>query len=244
MRTPAFILLTLLTLIFGENLRAQMGFRRNINRTPHVNMGVKAGFNSTMFAIDHLSIDGNELENVQNNFKVGYFATFFCRFNIKTRHFIQPELTYNVSKGSVSIANTINNTSLLAENARIKTTLRTFEVPLLYGYKFVDTYPYGMALFVGPKLAYTWKNKSNSQFEGFHQQSITEWFYPINFSGVIGLAVNISNIFFDLRYELGFKNMTENITFNPVTTEKPHDGELITFTRRKDVISFSLGVIF
>lgn len=243
MRKPAFIFLLFLVLA-AETLQAQMGYKRNINRTPRVNVGVKAGFNSTVYSIKELSIGNIELDNVQNNYKVGYFATLFCRFNLRSRHFIQPEFTYNISKGSISIGNTPDNSEYLAGNALIRTTIQSFEVPLLYGYKFVDTYPYGMAFFIGPKIACTWKDKSKSEFEGFHQQDIQEWFYPINFSGVFGLAANISNIFFDLRYEFGLKNMTENITFNPITTESPHAGEWILINRRKNVISFSLGVIF
>lgn len=52
-------------------------------RQPLFNVGVKAGFNSSMFFTDEISINGKELEQAQNNYKVGYFAAVFCRFNIK-----------------------------------------------------------------------------------------------------------------------------------------------------------------
>ena len=38
------------------------------------------------------------MEDVQNNYKVGYFAALFFRVHMK-RHFIQPEIMYNVYKG-------------------------------------------------------------------------------------------------------------------------------------------------
>lgn len=53
-------------------------------KQPRFNIGVKAGFNSSMFFTDEISINGKELELAQNNYKVGYFAAVFCRFNMKS----------------------------------------------------------------------------------------------------------------------------------------------------------------
>ena len=58
-------------------------------KQPRFNLGVKAGFNSSMFFTDEISINGKELELAQNDYKVGYFAAVFCRFNMKKHHFIQ-----------------------------------------------------------------------------------------------------------------------------------------------------------
>lgn len=55
-------------------------------KQPRFNIGVKAGFNSSMFFTDEISINGKELELAQNNYKVGYFAAVFCRFNMKKHH--------------------------------------------------------------------------------------------------------------------------------------------------------------
>ena len=63
---------------------------------PKVNIGLKAGFNSSMYFTSRLQLDGQRFEDIQNNYKVGYFAALFFRFNMK-RHFIQPEFTYNVT---------------------------------------------------------------------------------------------------------------------------------------------------
>lgn len=46
-------------------------------KQPRFNLGVKAGFNSSMFFTDEISINGKELELAQNNYKVGYFAAVF-----------------------------------------------------------------------------------------------------------------------------------------------------------------------
>ena len=88
-------------------------------RKPLMSIGIKAGFKSSMFFSDELSIGGEKIEDLQNNYKVGYFAALFCRFNLKEHHFLQTELSYNVSKGSVSIPNTLANSELIPDNALI-----------------------------------------------------------------------------------------------------------------------------
>ena len=66
---------------------------------------------------------------------------------MKGHHFMQTELSYNVSKGSISIPSSAENISLLQDNALVKTDIHSIDIPLLYGYKFIDKYPYGMAFF-------------------------------------------------------------------------------------------------
>ena len=104
--------------------------------------------------------------------------------------------------------------------------------------------PYGMALFIGPKLEYIWKRKTKEEFSNFGHDNIQEELHPINVSSVIGLGVNISNIFFDFRYEIGLTNISKEIIY-----EKNINGEIshekgIVINRHKNVLSFSLGVIF
>lgn len=209
-----------------------------------VNMGIKGGFNSSMFFTDELSIGSEAVKGLQNNYKVGYFAAFFCRFNLKQHHFLQPELSYNVSKGSVSVQNVLENSSILPGEALIKNTITSVNVPVLYGYKFVDIAPYGMAFFVGPQIAWTWEKRTSHEFTGFYQQNIQEKIHPLNYNAVIGLAVNVSNIFFDFRYEIGLHDLTESVTYDREQTSAPYNETDIVLRYRRNVMSFSVGVIF
>lgn len=68
--------------------------------------------------------------------------------------------------------------------------------------------------------------------------------YPFQYSGVVGLAVNVSNIFFDFRYEVGLHNTIRSITYNTDLTEAPHNEGEIKLEQRKNILSFSVGVIF
>ena len=240
MKTNALIWLCLL-LVMGLSASAQSAPQEAPQK---VNVGIKVGFNSTMFFIDHFQLGGNELKDIQNNYKVGYFGAFFCRFNMKKHHFLQTELSYNVSKGSVSIPNSLDNAALIDNNALVKTDIHSIDIPLLYGYKFIDSYPYGMAFFLGPKAAYIWEKHSESEYSGFYQQQIYEEIRPLSFSGVVGLAVNVSNIFFDFRYEIGVHNMVKSVSYAKELTDAPYDTQDISVKRRRNVLSFSVGVIF
>ena len=208
-----------------------------------VSFGVKGGFNSTMLFADVFHIGGDKVADTQNNYKVGYFASAFLRINIK-KHFIQPEVSYNINQASVSIDVQPNNSALIAENALVKSKMISFDFPLLYGYKFVDKAPYGMALFVGPKVAWTWDKHCKIDYSGFYQKDIEEKFKPLNYSAVFGLAVNISNIFCDFRYEIGLNNISDSVVYNEQATSAPYKEKEIVFKRRRNVLSFSVGFIF
>ena len=208
-----------------------------------VSFGVKGGFNSTMLFADVFRIGGIKVSDAQNNYKVGYFASAFMRIHIK-KHFIQPEISYNINQASVYIDAMPDNSELIQENALIKNKMHSFDFPLLYGYKFVDKHPYGMALFIGPKVAWTWDKHTKIDYSGFYQKDIEEKFKPLNYSAVFGLAVNISNIFCDFRYEIGLNNISESIVYNKQATADAHNEKELVFKRRRNVLSFSVGVIF
>lgn len=208
-----------------------------------INFGVKGGFNSTMLFADHFTIGGTEVSNAQNNYKVGYFASFFLRANFR-HHFIQPEISYNVNKVSVFIHSDPDNQAILEGNGLVKSKMSSFDIPLLYGYKFIDRPPYGMAFFLGPKVAWIWNKHTDVTYSGFYQQNIIEKYKPLNYSAVFGLAVNVSNIFCDFRYEIGANNISESIKYDQDATTEPHNQNKLVFKRRRNVFSFSIGVIF
>lgn len=242
MKKTALILIMILPLVASHS--AAQGFKRNAKSTPKANVGIRAGFNSSMFVVDHLAIGEKELSNVQNNYKVGYQGGVFCRFNINKWHFIQPEVNYNVFKGSTSIPYQKGNKKLLPDNALVKSSMHVISMPLLYGYRFINHYPYGMAAIVGPQLEYCWNKQSKHEYSGFYQQEIQENLRKLLVSGVIGLAVNVSNIYFDFRYEIGFQRLSSGVDFNADKTPLPFKNHPIQLKRRKNILSFSTGVIF
>ncbi len=245
MKKICLTILAVLLLACSANLYAQdIMLYDSKQKKQKISIGIKAGFNSTMMFTDELYYGEQEITDIQNNYKVGYISTLFVRIPLKNKHFLQPEVSYAISQGSISMSNLRENATILEDNALIKTKISSLEIPLLYGYKFIDSYPYGMSFFLGPKVAWTIKKQSSSEYSGFYQKGIKEYIRPLNYSAIIGLGVNISNIFFDFRYEIGCNNITKSVTYDKELTIEPYNEKELILKRRKNILSFSVGAIF
>ncbi len=216
-----------------------------------VNFGVKGGFTASLFLVSDLSINGTHVEQVQNNYKIGYFASMFMRINFD-RHFLQPEVSYTINRCNITfdkplpVDNVSESTTL--EQGSITSSIHSIEIPVIYGYNIIKDGPCSLAVFGGPKLRYIWDKKSKVTFENFNMDNIHEELYPFNANLTIGVAVTISRIFFDFRYDIGLHNISKKITYDmpdmqPLTGENIPDSE-IRFNRRDNVLSFSFGVFF
>jgi len=234
-------ILVILAIMYCFSTFAQI---KRVNPREHkVNFGIKGGFNSSMYFVDEFKIQDVTIDEIQNNYKVGYFGAMFIRINIK-RHFIQPELHYTLSKCEIEFDKRgSQHPAIKPDYAFINATIRTVELPLLYGYNFVKAYPYGMYFFVGPKVKYVWTQKSKLEFNNFDRSGISEDLYPVNLSAVAGIGVTISNIFFDFSYEIGLHNISRSVIYESPGGSKESTSDM-TIKRRNNILNFSLGVIF
>ena len=236
-----FLYVSIVLSVAGQNNRREMVERPN-NRK--VNFGIKAGFNSSMFLVSDLKINDVTIDEIQNNYKLGYFGAFFMRINMK-KHFIQPEISYNINKCEISFDKLgSQHPDIEPDYASVNSTIHSIDLPILYGYNIVKQGPYGMSIFAGPKLRYLWNKQNKITFDNFDQQGINEELYPFNISAVIGVGVNISRIFFDFRYEQGLHNISKSVTYDHIDTEGKPGVNNIVFRRRDNVLSFSLGIMF
>lgn len=216
-----------------------------------VNFGIKGGFTSSLFLVSNFSVNGVAIDEVQNRYKIGYFASFFTRINFN-RHFFQPELSYSINRCAIefdlsSASSASDGEAKGAAGSRqssINSTIHSLDLPLIYGYNFIKESPYSLAVFGGPKLRYV-LNNSKISFENFEQSGIEEKLNPLNLSFTLGVAVNISRIFFDFRYDIGLTDLSREVHYEKAaaTDSQSHTGE-INFNRRDNVLSFSLGVFF
>ena len=225
---------------------SQSHYAANVDRpnTKTVNFGIKAGFNSSMFIVSELKIKDVTIDEVQNNYKIGYFGTVFMRINMKN-HFLQPEVSYNVSKCEIVFDKLgSQHPDILPDYASVQSVLHSIDIPLLYGYNVVKQGPYGMSIFGGPKVRYLWGKHNEITFHNFDQKGISEDLYPFNVSVVVGVGVNISRIFFDFRYEQGLGNMSKRVIYDSINADEGTELSHIVFRRRDSALSFSLGFIF
>ncbi|MEG0038288.1 MULTISPECIES: porin family protein [Bacteroides] len=227
-------------------VNAQQTHQDKIERpnTRKVNFGIKAGFNSSMFLVSDFKIKDVTIDEIQNNFQIGYFGAFFMRLNMK-KHFLQPEISYNISRCEITFDKLgSQHPDIEPEYASVASSIHSIDFPVLYGYNVVKEGPYGMSLFAGPKLRYIWGKQNTITFDNFDQKGIREELYPFNVNIVVGVAVNISRIFFDFRYEQGVRNISKSVTYDSLNPDGSLGVSDITFHRRDNVLSFSLGVIF
>ena len=99
-----------------------------------LNFGVKAGFNSSMFLVSQFKIKDVTIKDFQNNYEIGYFGALFMRFNIH-KNFIQPELSYNVSRCEITFDNLGSQHPDIEPNyATLTSYLHSIHIPLLFAY--------------------------------------------------------------------------------------------------------------
>ena len=109
-------LLLLIALLLPALFVTAQGIKNGLKEEPKINVGIKGGFNSSMYFTSRLELDGERMEDVQNNYKVGYFAAMFFRVHMK-RHFIQPEIMYNIYKGEIAFNKNQNKEMVILDAA-------------------------------------------------------------------------------------------------------------------------------
>lgn len=213
-----------------------------------INFGTKVGFTSSLFLISGFSVNDVAIDEVQNNYKIGYFASAFMRINFD-RHFLQPEASYNINNCNITFNKPLPDSPMgesIHQEASITSKIHSIDFPILYGYNFVKEGPYSLAVFGGPKIRYIWGKKSKITFENFDQKNICEQLRPLNLSFTIGTSVTISRVFFDFRYDIGLHNISKDVTCDTPASnlEEGAVTNKIRFHRQDNVLSFSFGVFF
>jgi hypothetical protein len=207
-----------------------------------MNFGFKVGFRSSDFIGNKLQIEGQTIDNLQNNYKMGYYASAFSRINFR-RRYLQMEISCNSNSAEIVFNNTAGTTSSkTTSKATISSTVYSLGFPLLYGYYIVRNGPYTMSVFGGPKLKYVFN--SNIEYNNFTQQNIHESFHPFNLAAMSGVSVSISRVFFDFRYEQEILNASRKISYTPSSLDNNNATGDISYHRRESCLSFSLGILF
>ena len=153
-----------------------------------VNFGFKGGFTSSLFLVSQFSVNGVPIDEVQNNYKIGYFGSLFMRINFD-RHFLQPEISYNINRCNITFEKPLPEDAASGarpEEASITSSIHSIDIPVIYGYNFIKEGPYSLAVFGGPKVRYIWDRKSDIDFENFDQVNIRERLRPLNLSFTVG----------------------------------------------------------
>jgi hypothetical protein len=213
--------------IIGNNVQAQ---------SPRRNWGMRVGLNAVSITSYKACQAGEVLENSSFTNKNGYFLTAFARFNIN-RIFLQPELAWNDYQRSCSFSFPNENNNGYYPSSELNIDSKAANANFLVGYNIVHDYPFLLGVFVGSSLIGTYRtNYSMDSGESF---SRTDWL--LNYSGILGFSINISRIYFDLRYEVSLPNA--NLDVNEISNF-PDYYQSLTIKKTESILSFSFGVMF
>ncbi|MCD8042641.1 MAG: PorT family protein [Tannerellaceae bacterium] len=232
--------LLLLCLFLTISVTAQE--RRTIRTENKVfNWGATVGLKSSLPIINSLTIDGKEANNIQTHYQVGYTASLFGRINMR-RIFLQPSISWHHSSSELRflLPSGIEGDEDILDPLTLNMTFETIEIPVLVGYNVIKEGPYGLSLMAGPQLKYNYKtdytfNFSNSQ----NRFGVNRNYFDINI--VTGVAVSIWRLFFDFKYEFGLNKQDSDFK-----NQNPSESTItdISFDKRINVMSFSLGFLF
>ncbi|QNF34796.1 PorT family protein [Adhaeribacter swui] len=151
-------------------------------QTSGFNVGIKAGVNYTK-----MPADLNEVSNESG--KAGYTVGIFARMGDAL--FIQPEVNFTTVASKYAITSQSYHPKIKQVN-----------VPVLVGYKLINSDALNFRVAVGPDFGYT-LNKPDAP-AGFDYKRV-------NVGGAINAGIDIGNITLDARYSRGFTNINKDL---------------------------------
>jgi opacity protein-like surface antigen len=149
------------------------------------------------FAVNFLDPSYTSSTGLKIEGKTGYSAGIFVRADIGL-FTIQPELAYVVHKGKGTDGS----------GSAIEFETQSFDVPLLFGVKFVDAEAVKLRVLAGPVFSFnTSRSATGSEIFNRAPDYVTAW--------QAGLALDVWKFIFDVRYEGSFKNqLTDQVGNN------------------------------
>ncbi len=225
-------LITIILLVLSANLIAQ-----NSNKL-HLNGGVMVGFHAANYNTTEFEIEGYTYDDrrIGSN-RIGYSITPFLRLS-KNRSYLQIETVLSVSSHNFDFTETVSESSeLQPANAEYKLRTYCLQIPLLYGYNFVQSNFYGMSVYTGPKAKFIFTSLSKNEFINFRIEDLYEEINPITYYWEIGLGVKIANVMFNFTYDIGLNNTTKGVLSDSM-------GKRYSAKRSDNILGFSAGIIF
>ena len=161
--------LLILLLLFPCSLSAQE------KKPVHFNFGIKAGFQALTYNDPEFELEGYQFDsdNIQSS-KIGYTIAPFIRITYK-RFYLQTEATFGLSRHSFEFSEPDKKDIEYIPNNSVY-NLKTFciQVPLLFGYNFIDQKVFGMSVFTGPRIKHILASHTRQKFKNFRYSNLRE----------------------------------------------------------------------
>jgi len=193
------LLLTVVSLFLSTTMMAQI--------LP--NFGIKGGLTTS-------KLSTNLSETFSSDNALGYQVGLFVRLNFG-KLYLQPELVYN--HRSTSLDYTINPSVDFEEmtlGVQSDVKIGSFDIPLLLGFKIIDSKLLGVRIFAGPEisfatnksLSYQYTTSDGNNFEGEVPDPLTlDDFNKTTWYLQAGAGIDVLMFTFDIRYEKGLSDI-------------------------------------
>jgi hypothetical protein len=208
-------ILTLSLLLFtGQLLIAQI-----------FSVGVLGGYEaaSSYNQFKDMNLANNVVDQLKSGFANGYQLGGWMRFGAKSLY-LQPELLFNFKNSTQTVY--INNSTPLQSSFKS----RTFEVPVLLGYKVIDLKVMNLHVTTGPRFIFnSGSSIMHSNDWGSFSSAVTQQVKSNNWGWEVGAGVDILALSVDVRYCDYFASPT-TFTYNNQTFSSSNGGHGIFIT--------------
>jgi hypothetical protein len=202
-----------------------------------VNFGIKAGVNALSTNYYDPYFGENSLSNGSFTNKNGYLVSAFMRINYD-RVFLQPELTWNYYLQECFFSLPIEDTeNEYYPETKLDIDSRSLNANILFGYNIIKSNPFLFNFYIGTSFKGIYSRDYDTNFgRKFSENEVL-----LNYTGIVGLSLNISKLHFDMRYELNQSNTNLDLSKIPDFPEKFHG---VTLKKNENILSFSCGIMF
>lgn len=202
------------------------------------NVGVKAGFQAVTYNDPEFNIEGYKFDtnNIQSN-KIGYAFSLFARVT-KNRCYLQTEGTFGITNHSFDFQDEQEKVdgNFIPNNTVYDLRTYCIQVPILFGFNFIETDRYCLSLFTGPRTKILLPSLCKQSFKHFKYDGLEEILHTKTYYWEVGLGIKISRVFLDMTFDAGLNKVTSHIISHS-------DGKIFTTNRHDNILSFSVGFI-
>ena len=204
-------------------------------KLPLGNLGVRFGLNAISITSYEAYKADEILPNSSYTNKNGYLTAVFARFNLD-RIFLQPELAWNEYNRTCSFSLPLENSNSYHQPSDLNINSKSINTNFLVGYNIIRDHPFSFGLYIGSAFIGTYQaNYSIGTDELYNKSDLS-----LNYTGILGVSINIHKIYFDLRFETSLPNANLNLSGIPDFPERFHD---VRIKKTESILSFSCGIM-
>ena len=202
--------------------------------------GAKVGFAANATYVTDAYMNGPKITEYTQDTQVGNFGTFLLRLNSRTV-FLQTGIGMSYTKSCFYMDT--NSWDPEAESKNEISCAHQFTsltLPLQMGYHIVNSPPYCMSAYTGPRFRYTPDKFYKVQYSNLEPYNLPDSPIELTIGWTVGLSVRIGRQLLDFEYEA-----TINTVSGPITDLNGIDpAPDFRLNRRLGMMSFSYGIMF